>query len=422
MRGKGVGGADGVPHGAEIAWTATPKRKPRKRAGEIGDGLQRAAQVAPQTRLIGKIGHRIETRIHRRRIGQGTAEPACQFPRPRRGHGAIDGGEQAAGARALARPHQLEIGARGGVDDEEAAGAFLARRTEQRRPAGLGDLHIGEQPGECGKLRLREFAKGVERGHAETGLQRPLAADGVEMSARARRERGARFLDLTAKHRVAGDIVAEEHLPGPEPGKLARKIARAHRRSDQLAGRDIERSESVSGLAAFFGGRPEQRGEEIVGAGIEQGLLGEGAGRDEADHVAAHHRLGPAPLGLGRIFDLLAHRHPVALGDQALEIVVGGMDRHAAHGNVLAQMLAAFGERDPERARGDFGVLEEQLVEIAHAVKQQAVGVGRLDLQILGDHGRGERHLLLARSARRGGPCEVRVPGPRLRLGHGYGS
>ncbi len=127
-----------------------------------------------------------------------------------------------------------------------------------------------------------------------------------------------------------------------------------------------------------------------MGARIEQGLLGERAGGNQAHHVAAHHRLGTALPGLGGILDLLADRDPVAGGDQALEIVVGGMDRHAAHRDVLAEMLAALGERDAERARGDFGVLEEQFVEIAHAVEQETIGVGRLDLQILGDHGRGE--------------------------------
>jgi hypothetical protein len=34
-------------------------------------------------------------------------------------------------------------------------------------------------------------------------------------------------------------------------------------------------------------------------------------------------------------------------------------------------MLAAFGERDAERARGSDGIVEEQLVEIAHAIEQQ---------------------------------------------------
>ena len=125
-------------------------------------------------------------------------------------------------------------------------------------------------------------------------------------------------------------------------------------------------------------------------------------GRDEAHHVAPHHGLRPALPRLGRVLDLLAHRDAMALRDQALEIFVGGMHRHAAHGDVLAEMLAALGERDAKRAAGDGGVLEEQLVEIAHAVEQEAIGIGRFDLQILGHHRRGD-----ARGAR--GPHLVRA-------------
>ena len=151
-------------------------------------------------------------------------------------------------------------------------------------------------------------------------------------------------------------------------------------------------------------------------AGVEQALLGERAWGDEAHHVAPDHGLRPALPRLGRVLGLLAHRDAVALRDQALKIFVGGMHRHAAHGDVLAEVLAALGERDAERARGDVSVLEEQLVEIAHAVEQEAVGIGRFDLQILGHHRGGD-----ARGAR--GPRLVRARDvsrrkiPRVRRG-----
>jgi hypothetical protein len=50
------------------------------------------------------------------------------------------------------------------------------------------------------------------------------------------------------------------------------------------------------------------------------------------------------------------------------------MDRDAAHRDVFAPVLAAFGQRDVQRlGRGD-GVVEEHLVEIAHPVEQKRVG------------------------------------------------
>ena len=51
-------------------------------------------------------------------------------------------------------------------------------------------------------------------------------------------------------------------------------------------------------------------------------------------------------------------------------------------------MFAAFGQGDAERARGLLRVIEEQLVKVTHAVEQQAVGMGSLDLEILRHHRR----------------------------------
>ena len=42
----------------------------------------------------------------------------------------------------------------------------------------------------------------------------------------------------------------------------------------------------------------------------------------------------------------------------------------------------------PSARAGDLGVLEEQLVEIAHPVEQQAIRIGRLDLDVLLHHRR----------------------------------
>ncbi len=66
-----------------------------------------------------------------------------------------------------------------------------------------------------------------------------------------------------------------------------------------------------------------------------------------------------------------------------MKILVGALDRHAAHGDVLAAMLAALGEHDAERAARHLRVTEEQLVEVAHPVEQQAVRIGGLDLDVL---------------------------------------
>ena len=94
---------------------------------------------------------------------------------------------------------------------------------------------------------------------------------------------------------------------------------------------------------------------------------------------------------LGRVLELLAHRDAMAERDQLVQIFVGALDRHAAHRDVAAEMLAAFGQHDAERARGDLGVVEEQFVEVAHPVEQQAIRIGGLDLDILLHHRRDAR-------------------------------
>lgn len=62
------------------------------------------------------------------------------------------------------------------------------------------------------------------------------------------------------------------------------------------------------------------------------------------------------------------------------------MKRNAAHGDFGALSLASSGQGDIQRGSGFFRVLEKHFVKIAHAIKQQAIGMRRLDGHILGHH------------------------------------
>ena len=46
------------------------------------------------------------------------------------------------------------------------------------------------------------------------------------------------------------------------------------------------------------------------------------------------------------------------------------MNRHPAHRDIGTLMLAALSQRDVERGGRLFGIFEEHLVEIAHAIEQ----------------------------------------------------
>ncbi len=130
--------------------------------------------------------------------------------------------------------------------------------------------------------------------------------------------------------------------------------------------------------------RAAYRHEKIGGARLQQRIFGQRARRHQAYHLALDHCLGAAAFGVGRVFHLLANCDAEALADQPFKILLRSMDGHAAHRDVVAQMLAALGQRDVQRF-GRFGrVVKEKFVKVAHAVKQQIFGVGRLDLLVLG--------------------------------------
>ena len=86
-----------------------------------------------------------------------------------------------------------------------------------------------------------------------------------------------------------------------------------------------------------------------------------------------------APPESGDLADLLANGHRLAALDEPREIALHGVERHARHHHRLAGRLAAPGQRDVEQPRGLFGVIVEQLVEVAHPVEEQSVRMVRFD-------------------------------------------
>ena len=107
--------------------------------------------------------------------------------------------------------------------------------------------------------------------------------------------------------------------------------------------------------APILGATLTHRGDVIVGGLVEEAVLGDGAGRDDARHLAADEALREL-----RILHLVAERGRLAGADQLGEISVERMIRHAAH-----RLVGAVGERRAQDRRGDQRVLPEHLVEIA---------------------------------------------------------
>ena len=96
-----------------------------------------------------------------------------------------------------------------------------------------------------------------------------------------------------------------------------------------------------------------------MAAGLKQAFFGQGSRGDKAHHLAPDHRLGTALLRLCGILHLFADGDAKTLANEGQEIAFGGMDGHAAHGNILIKMLAAFGERNIQRLGRGRGIIKE---------------------------------------------------------------
>ncbi len=123
----------------------------------------------------------------------------------------------------------------------------------------------------------------------------------------------------------------------------------------------------------------------MAGDGAEKVVLlraelrvGGGAGGDHAGDLAAHQLLGE--LG---VLHLVADGDLVSLADELGDVALGGMVGNSAHGQGDAIDLLARGEGDLQLARGGDGVLEEELVKVAHAEEQQRGGMLFLDCGVL---------------------------------------
>jgi len=134
-------------------------------------------------------------------------------------------------------------------------------------------------------------------------------------------------------------------------------------------------------------GANRHRRQPVGAACVEQAVLGQGARRHHPHHVAADDGLAAAFARLGGVLHLLADGDLEAGADQLGQIGLRRVHRHARHGDRRALVGAAGRERDAERARGLFGVVEEELVEVAHAEEDQRVGLARLGLEELRHHG-----------------------------------
>jgi hypothetical protein len=162
-------------------------------------------------------------------------------------------------------------------------------------------------------------------------------------------------------------------------------------RGAKLAGGEIQRGEAnpVSHL--------RQRCQEIIFFGPEKRIR-RCSGRDHARDFAAHEFLGEAS-----VFHLLADGDLETFANELADVAFRRVVRHSAHGHGDAFFFVARSERDLQFFRGHNRVIEEELIKIAEAEKQQCGGMFFLDGGVL-PHQRsgGLRHYFCGKRAWRG--------------------
>ena len=155
-----------------------------------------------------------------------------------------------------------------------------------------------------------------------------------------------------------------------------RQLGLDGRRRDPRDGK-LARGHLRPGKGRLAGRGAGQCGNPVGRAGVQQAVLGQRARRDDAGDLAPDHGFRSATrLGFLGVLGLLAHRHLEPGLDQAGQIGLGRGRRNPAHGDGLTLVLAAFCQGDVKSSRSPHGIIEEQLVEIPHAIEQQGIARG----------------------------------------------
>ncbi len=265
-------------------------------AGEVGGGLERVAQMRAQRAVLDEEGHgRVpppDVCQVRQRAGEVSASTA---PRPPRRCGRW----RRAGypcARSRERAGELEVGPR------------RARRwrASPRRPRGRGPRAAPWRRTACARCRgarhppprsrRGEAAEAVERLHAELLADAPFGRGRLQFG---RRQRAPPAADLSRHSRASAGsawIAPTARSPAARAGRWRGEFGPSTSLSAEAPGRDVDGCEPVG--HAGIRDLAAADGQQEVGAGrIDQAVLGQRARRDEAGHLAPHHRFGAALLG-----------------------------------------------------------------------------------------------------------------------------
>ena len=234
----------------------------------------------------------------------------------------------------------------------------------------------------CGRHGDRNIVRAERCQVARTKLlrERAFRAGVVEMPCGERAQRRCGAAQRRRRH-----IFGQQQLSRLDALERRRGFVRRNFGDGQSTRRKAEPRDPASRFPA------DDRSENAVALRLEQIRFRHRSGRDDARNLAFER-----PLRRCRIAELLDDDHALAVLHQPREMLLDRMIRNARHRNRRARRLTARCERDVEKPCGAF-VAIKQLVEIAHPIEHELVGMLRLDAPVLLHHRRVAGKIVLRR-------------------------
>jgi len=251
------------------------------------------------------------------------------------------------------------------------------------RPLGLLEV-VDDGAGGREALADVRHAEPLERVGAEVLRQESLGLAAVEHEGGPLADRGAGGLADDAEEVGLGLLGAlgKEALAGAQAHEFVRDGVARQVADPEPAGRQVH-PRQAGPLAVQVDGC-----EIVVLLVLQQRVVGQRAGRDDAGDVAPDQA-----LGLGGVLHLLADGHAVPRPNHLGQVGVDGVIRHAAHGHGTGAPGSA-GQGDAHDTGPDAGVLVEEFVEVAHPEEQDGVRVRVFELPVLFHRRRGHGTIL----------------------------
>jgi hypothetical protein len=264
------------------------------------------------------------------------------------------------------RLDELEIAARHLVERQHVAASHDRGVGQVRQAAGLQLARVAQQR-----------AGGADRrAVVYTDAQPIQRRDAVGAREIFTCERGVEFPGFAGRHcgdgRRHGVIRWNDELPRFVAAERRIEIRRRDDLENQFARGDVQGCEPGGRAAGVH------RYDVVVAIPNQPVVRQHRAGRDRLDHGSADDALGQ--FG---IFDLFADRDAVAFGDQPPQVFRGRLHWDAGEWDFCCRAVIPRGERQPQLARGELGIVLEHLVEVAHAKKQDRLRVAGLDVTVL---------------------------------------